>query len=164
MKNIVYIDAQNAHKATEELWWLLDWKKFYMYLQKKFGPVQVKIFFGYMARYENLYKKIKDDGYEIVFKQVAEKADGSIKGNVDIDITMHVMEDLLLWRLVGAVVVTGDADFNSLISRLRDEGKLLRLIVPNNHKTSRYLRYAAGNNFQHFGQFRHIVEKQRDSC
>jgi hypothetical protein len=36
MKNIAYTDTQNAHKATEELGWLIDWEKFYGYLQKKF--------------------------------------------------------------------------------------------------------------------------------
>jgi hypothetical protein len=42
---VVYIDAQNVHKSIQELGWIISREMFYGYLQKKFAPVTVKIFF-----------------------------------------------------------------------------------------------------------------------
>lgn len=44
---IVYIDSQNIHKSTLDLWWIIDWEKFYGYLKRKFEVDKIKIFFWY---------------------------------------------------------------------------------------------------------------------
>ena len=42
---VVYIDAQNIHKATQDIGWKIDWELFFLYMKRKFEVVEVKIFF-----------------------------------------------------------------------------------------------------------------------
>jgi uncharacterized LabA/DUF88 family protein len=160
MSKIAYIDAQNVHKAIEELWWILDWWLFYVYLQEKFQIDICKIFIGYVPKYESLYAYLYTLWYVLVFKKVSQKYDGTIKWNVDVDLTMHVMEDLLTGVLEKWYIISGDSDYNTLIERLRNEFKLGRLIVPNLDKTSSYLRHSAGNNIQSLQDLKHRIKKE----
>jgi len=58
-------------------------------------------------------------GYEIIFKEVSIHSDGSIKGNVDIDVAIKAMNDSAGELLHEAYLVTTDSDFNSLIYEFR---------------------------------------------
>lgn len=42
-----------------------------------------------------------------------------------------------------AIIVTGDSDFSCLVKYLYDQKKLLKLIVPNKHKYSLFLKKTA---------------------
>ena len=92
--NIFYIDMQNIHRATQEMGWLIDWELFYEYLQKKFSPDKIIMFVGYIQKYQHLYDKLIKIGYEMNFKEVLVRQDGSIKGDVDIDIAIQAMKDI----------------------------------------------------------------------
>ncbi|MDR2411423.1 MAG: hypothetical protein LBD88_02320 [Candidatus Peribacteria bacterium] len=56
---IIYIDAQNIHKSTQEVGWTIDWEAFLLYVKRKFAIDKAKIFFGYLFKYETLYKQLR---------------------------------------------------------------------------------------------------------
>ena len=160
---IVYIDTQNVHKSIQNLGWTIDWWLFYLYLQEKFSPDCIKMFMGYIPQLEHLYTQMKTIGYTVIFKQTAKREDWTIKGNIDIDLTMHVMEDMLVWGLISAYIVSGDGDYNTLVARLNTEKKLWRLLVPNINKTTSQLRHASWSNIQSLVDLRHLVSKKESS-
>ncbi len=160
---IVYIDAQNIHKGTKDLWWTIDRELFFLYMHKKFDVDEIKIFLWYIKNLASFYKKLQDIWYKIVFKQTMIREDWTIKWNVDVDLTMSVMDDLHTWLLSSTYIVSWDGDFNTLIQRLVEEKKLWRLIVPTIDKTSSQLRRASGSNIQALLDLKHLLSKKRDN-
>jgi len=63
---------------------------------------------------------------------------GRIKGNVDADLVLQAMIDYPNYNK--AVIVSGDGDFYCLVNYLRNKGKLLKLMVPDNSRFSSLLR------------------------
>ena len=63
---------------------------------------------------------------------------GKIKGNVDADLVLQAMIDYPNYNK--AVIVSGDGDFYCLVNYLRNKGKLLKLMVPDNSRFSSLLR------------------------
>ncbi len=107
---IVYIDAQNIHKSTQDVWWNIDRWSFFLYLQRKFLTDEIKIFFGYIPKHQTLYDHLTNIWYKIVFKETLTLPNGDIKWNVDIDIAIEYLLDLCEWWLKQAYLVTGDGD------------------------------------------------------
>jgi len=160
---IMYIDAQNVHRSTQDVWWIIDWSLFYDYVQHKFGPVVVKIFFWYIARYETLYSQLRKIGYEVVFKETMILPNGEIKGNVDIDIAIITMLDLCEQWLVTAYLVTWDGDYNTLVHLLRERWVLGRVLIPHRDKASKLLKKAAWPDIQVLEDIRYFIEKKNSA-
>ncbi len=158
---IVYIDTQNIHKSIQEMWWLIDWWLFYQYLQKKFLPDKVIMFIGYIQKYNHFYQKLKNIWYTIVFKEVLVRENGSIKWDVDIDIAIQAMKDMYKEHIKGVYLVSGDADYNSLIYERIKEWIFEKLIVPRLDKTLYILRKASGSKLQPLTDIRHLIEKKQ---
>jgi uncharacterized LabA/DUF88 family protein len=157
---IVYIDAQNIHKATQDIGWTIDRVLFFNYLKGKFELDTVKIFFWYIAKYETLYSTLRRAGYELVFKETLILPNGDIKGNVDIDISIHVLLDLLEWWMSQAYLVTGDGDYNTLVDLLRQRNALWRVLIPHRDKASKLLKKSAGPHIQILQDLKYLIEKK----
>ncbi len=160
MKNIVYIDAQNVHKSTQDIGWIVDWQKLYEYLQRKLITPQVKIFFWYVAKYEYLYRELRWYGYEIIFKETLILPNGDIKWNVDIDIAICVLLDIFEWWLERACLVTWDGDYNALVDLLKARDKFGRVFIPHPKKASKLLKKSAGPHIQTLEDIRYFIEKR----
>lgn len=157
---IVYIDAQNIHKSTQDIWWQVDWWLFLEYLHRKFDISEAKIFFWYVARYERLYTHMRDIGYTVVFKETLTLPNGDIKWNVDIDIAIQVLLDLLEGELSSAYLVTGDGDYNTLVDLLKKRNKLWRVLIPHRDKASKLLKKSAWPDVQVLEDIRYFIEKK----
>ncbi len=122
----------------------MDWRKFRIWLQEKYGVTHAFMFIGYMAENESLYELMHDHGYLIVLKPTLEiKADNAsssdsehkedqkpvIKGNIDADLVLYAMKEYRNYDK--AVIVSGDGDFFGLIEYLAAQKKLLKLFTPN---------------------------------
>lgn len=158
---IVYIDMQNVHKSTEDMWWIIDWQLFYDYLTEKIQPEKIVIFIGYIQRYKHFYNRLQNIWYTLNFKEVLVRPDGSIKGDVDIDIAIQAMKDID--KLSLAYIVTWDADYNTLIDEWQSRWKFWKLFVPRLEKTLYILRKSAGTKLQTLTDIRHKIQKQKDS-
>lgn len=138
--NYAFIDSQNLNLGVQKIGWKMDWRKFRIWLQEKYGVTHAYMFIGYMAENESLYELMHEHGYLIVLKPTLEiKADltdeerkddkPTVKGNIDADLVLHAMKELRNYNK--AVIVSGDGDFFGLIEYLAQQKKLLKILTPN---------------------------------
>jgi len=136
--NYAFIDSQNLNLGVKSQGWKLDFKRFRIFLREKYFVSKAFLFIGYIPTNQNLYTKLQEDGYILVFKPVLEtKIKGKmakIKGNVDAELVLHAMIELPNYQK--AIIVSGDGDFHCLIKYLLSKKKLFKIIVPNKKYSS----------------------------
>ena len=136
-----FLDVQNISAAAARMRWKTDWYLIRQWLSERFGVSRAIMFFGYLPEQENMYRYVRECGFETVFKQVQELPDGGYKANVDAEIVLHAMAEYPNYS--GAVLVSGDGDFSCLVRYLKERGKLAAVVAPNSRSVSRFLREAA---------------------
>lgn len=149
MENYAFIDSQNLNLGIKARGWILDFKRFRIYLRDKHGVSKAFLFLGYVVGNQTLYTELQEAGYIIVWKPTLEfKKEGKtyIKGNVDGELILHSMIEYPNYKK--AVIVSGDGDFHCLIEYLISKDKLHCLCVPNQFRFSSLLR-----KFRRFMQF-----------
>lgn len=138
--NYAFIDSQNLNLGIQKLGWKLDYRRFRVYLQEKYGVKKAYLFIGYMPRHASLYRSLENFGYNLVFKPIVENHDGRIKGNIDAELVLEAMIEFQNYNQ--AIIVTGDGDFYCLVKYLIAQKKFMRLIVPDRYHYSVLLRAA----------------------
>jgi uncharacterized LabA/DUF88 family protein len=136
--NYAFIDSQNLNLSIRDLGWVLDFKRFRIYLEDKYAITKAFIFIGYVPTNQSLYVSLQKDGYILIFKPTLQLPDGKVKGNIDAEMVLHAMIEYPNYDK--ALIVTGDGDFYCLVEYLKKQKKLLRLMVPNQRKYSSLLR------------------------
>jgi uncharacterized LabA/DUF88 family protein len=121
----------------------------------------IKIFFGYVKKYETLYKQLRSYWYKVVFKQTMVLPNGEIKWNVDVDIAIDCVLDLTEWWLDLGYLVTWDGDYNTLVDLLRKRKSLWRVLIPHRTKASKLLKKSAWSNVQVLEDIRYFIEKKK---
>ncbi|MCL5409724.1 MAG: NYN domain-containing protein, partial [Patescibacteria group bacterium] len=119
--------------------WKLDFKKFRKYLTDKFRVDEAFLCIGYIKQNESLYKKLRSDGYKLIFKPTVKDHQGKSKGNVDAELVLHAAA-IQFSNYNKAVIVSGDGDFYCLHEYLEKDHKLLRIIIPNSKSESSLLK------------------------
>ena len=77
-------------------------------------------------RRQRLIDALSFQGYRVVSKPVRERVDGSIKANMDIEMTLEILS---MAELVDEVIiVTGDGDFCALVDFLSKKGKRIVIV------------------------------------
>jgi uncharacterized LabA/DUF88 family protein len=153
-----FIDSQNLNYGTsKDLFnkngrkiysgWKLDFHKFRIYLKNKFRVSRAFLFIGYVPENTKMYQRLKDFGYELVYKPTTKDRDGKPKGNVDAELVLHAAA-IEFDKYDKAVVVSGDGDFRCLYEFLIEKKKLARIIIPNLKNQSSLLK-----NFQSYKTF-----------
>jgi uncharacterized LabA/DUF88 family protein len=132
-----FVDAQNVTYGVSATHWKLDWGKFRLFLRNKYGVKKAFLFIGYIESNADLYKRLQEQGFILIFKNVLEIQDGdtvTYKGNVDAELVLHTMIEYPNYDK--AVVVTGDGDFFCLIEYLEENDKLKKIVTPNRRYSS----------------------------
>ncbi len=137
-KNYAFIDSQNVHLSIQNQGWNLDYARFRKYLLDKYQVEKAFLFIGYIPQNQRLYSGLQKDGFLLIFKPTLQTPSGTIKGNVDAELVLHSMIEYESYDK--ALIVTGDGDFFCLVDYLRSQGKLLKLMVPNQRKFSSLYR------------------------
>lgn len=130
--NCAYIDGANLHKGIASLGWQLDYARFRVWLKDKYGVETAYLFIGLIPDKKDLYTRLQEAGYVLVYKQVTYDGTGKPKGNCDADLVLKVVRDFYETRFGQAVVVTSDGDYAGLISFLIEKEALCSLISPSN--------------------------------
>ena len=136
--NYAFIDSQNLNLSIREQGWILNFRKFRLYLTRKYDVTKAFIFIGYVYENQSLYINLQKDGYILVFKPTMRLPNGGAKGNVDAELVLHTMIEY--GNYDKALIVTGDGDFYCLVEYLVKTGKLLKLMIPNKDKFSSLFR------------------------
>ena len=141
--NYAFIDSQNLNLSIRSQGWVLDFKRFRIYLSDKHNITKAFLFIGYVNTNQNLYISLQEDGYILVFKPTLFLPKGGVKGNVDAELVLHAMIERPNYDK--ALIVSGDGDFYCLIEYLKKHDKLLKLMVPNINRYSSLLRKFASD-------------------
>ncbi|MFZ3043824.1 MAG: NYN domain-containing protein [Minisyncoccia bacterium] len=137
--NYAFIDSQNLNLAIRGLGWILDFRRFRVYLREKYGVTEAFLFIGYIEGNTDLYTSLQTAGFICIFKPTLEYKDGTTKGNCDAELVLQAMIEYPNYDK--AVIVTGDGDFYCLAKYLVEKGKFEVLIVPNKLKFSALLKF-----------------------
>jgi len=134
-----FIDGQNLHVGLDKQGWTLDYGAFRRYLKDKFQVRKAFYFIGFVDTNAALYEHLQREGYILVFKPTL-VVGGLRKGNVDAELVLHAMIEYENYDQ--AIIVTGDGDFHCLVAHLKKEGKLRKLVVPDDQRySSLYRKY-----------------------
>ena len=129
-KNAAYIDGANLHNGAKSLPWHFDYKRFRVWLREKYSVEQAYLFIGMMPKYAELYTKLQEQGYTLVFKDVIYDGNGKAKGNCDADLVVAAMRDAYENIFDTAILVSSDGDYAPLVKFLLTKEKILRIISP----------------------------------
>lgn len=77
-------------------------------------------------RRQRLIDALSFQGYRVVAKPVRERVDGSVKANMDIEITLEILS--MAEYLEHVILITGDGDFVALVDWLSKRGKRITVI------------------------------------
>jgi len=67
--NHAYIDAANLYRGTKSLGWELDYVRFRIWLKEQHCVTHAYIFIGYITKNDELYKKLRNARYCLIFKE-----------------------------------------------------------------------------------------------
>lgn len=129
-RNVAYIDGANLHNGVKSLLWSFDYKRFRVWLREKYSVEQAYLFIGMMPKYAELYTKLQEQGYTLVFKDVIYDSSGKAKGNCDADIVVAAMQDAYENKFDNALLVSSDGDYAPLVKFLIEKGKMKMVISP----------------------------------
>ncbi len=138
VKNYAFIDSQNLNLSIQENGWKLDFARFRVWLRDKYRVEKAFLFIGYIEGNADLYKALQEMGYICIFKPTLKYKDGRTKGNCDAELVLQAMVEFRFYKK--AVVVTGDGDFHCLVDHLIKQGKLCKLLIPNENSYSALLK------------------------
>lgn len=139
MNSNAYIDGANLHKGVGNLKWQLDYKKFRVWLSDKYKVKNAYLFIGFISKNKNLYLKLQEVGYILVYKEITYDGMGKIKGNCDADLVLKTITDYYEKKFNNAVIVASDGDYAGLVSFLKERNVLQMVVSPSN-KCSYLLR------------------------
>jgi uncharacterized LabA/DUF88 family protein len=137
--NYAFIDSQNLNLAIREQGWVLDFKRFRVYLAEKYGVTKAFLFIGFVEGNTALYTSLQEAGFICVFKPTLKYLDGKTKGNCDAELVLQSMIEYSNYQK--ALIVTGDGDFYCLAKYLLEKDKLLSILIPNRLKFSALLKF-----------------------
>lgn len=157
--NYAFIDSQNVYLSIRSQRWSLDWRRFRVYLQEKYGVTKAFLFIGYIEGNNALYTRLQEAGFLCVFKPTLQYRDGSTKGNCDAELVLQAMIDYEQYDK--AIIVTGDGDFYCLVKYLQDNGKLEKVLVPNEEKYSALLKRFAKKQIAFMNGLRRKLEYKK---
>ncbi len=131
-KNTAFIDGQNLYLGTKENGWAIDHARFRVYLLEKYKIIEAYYFLGFIsADEEDLYDKLKQAGFVLLFREHSSVLRGYKKGNVDSDVIFEIMRKFADTELIGKVfLVSGDGDYKKLIDYLIIKGKFGKILFP----------------------------------
>lgn len=138
LEHYAFIDCQNVYQELKRVGWVIDWKKFRIYLTDKYRVKKAFIFIGFIEENKKFYNFLKRSGYELVFKPTVVSRENEIKGNCDAELVLHSMIEFENYRK--AVIISGDGDFACLVEYLHKKDKLKKLLVPSRVNFSSLLR------------------------
>ena len=139
-KNLAYIDGQNLYMATSknQVPWDIDLVRFRIYLDRKYNVKTAYYFLGYVQdENQDLYEKIQNAGFILVFRKHNSLMLGTKKGNVDSDIIFSVMKKLYKKEdFDNIVLVSGDGDYKMLVDFLIEENRFEKILFPERKRRS----------------------------
>lgn len=136
--NQAFVDGQNIYMNAKSHGWAVDFARFRVYLKEKYKVEKAYYFIGAVDEVnQDLYERIQESGFILVFREHNKSMIGKKKGNVDTDIVFTVMSKVIDDnKLYKVVLVSGDGDYYKMVKYLIDKDRMLKVLSPNRRSTS----------------------------
>lgn len=128
-----FIDGQNLFQGISRA---IDYKRFRTYLREKYNVTLAYYFLWFRGNENNLYMKLQEAGFILIFNSKWENLKSNKKWNVDTNIVFTVMKRLLEWELDSIVLVSWDWDYKMLVDYLIEKWRFTKLLAPNHRFAS----------------------------
>lgn len=159
MRAYAFIDASNIIYGARTEGWLIDQKKLFDYLKRKFGCSRAFFYFGKddaNKEQGKFLKKLESFGFTLRVKQIKRYGKRQ-KANCDVDLTLDMV--VMKEKYDQAIVLTGDGDFLPLFEFLKEQKKEITIIAfPKS--TARELKRFAGGKFIGLTNERYLLERK----
>lgn len=157
--NIALIDGQNLHLGTKTDGWILDHKKFKVYLSDKYGVKEAHYFMGYLKHeYNDLYISLQKSGYLLHHREYHEYATSQKKGNVDSNIIFFAMRLLVEQENFDKLVlVSGDGDYFDLVKYFIKKQKFEKILFPSRNSRSLLYKKVSTTHFDYLYKCRQKI-------
>ncbi len=109
--NYAFIDGANLYMGIASLGWELEYSRFRTWLTDKYGITRAYLFIGLVPKYKELYTKLQEAGFTLVFKETTQDGEGNIKGNCDAELVLAAMRGYYEKEFKEAVLVSSDEEF-----------------------------------------------------
>lgn len=113
--------------------WRLNYRRFRVWLRDKYGVTQAYLFIGLIPKYKDVYTRLQEAGFTLVFKETTYDGEGKAKGNCDADLVLKVVVDYYERHFDKAVLISSDGDYAGLVNFLKEKRVLQALVSPSNH-------------------------------
>lgn len=157
--NVAYIDGANLHKGIKTFEWKFNYGRFRVWLKEKYNVEQAYLFLGLIPKYKDLYTKLQEQGYTLVFKEVVFDGEGKAKGNCDADIVVHAMQNAYENKFEKAILVTSDGDYSPLIKFLKEKDKIKCILSPYDTKKCSILLKRIGVKISYISDQQNILKE-----
>ena len=140
--NQAFVDGQNLYMNTKASKWVVDLKKFRVYLRDQYHIDKAYYFLGAVdENNQSLYELVQEAGFILTFREHSQAMVGKKKGNVDTDIVFTIMAKIAeKEKFNNIVLVSGDGDYYKMVKYLIEKGRFCKLLSPNRHSTSTLYR------------------------
>lgn len=140
--NQAFIDGQNLHFNTITNNWMVNLKRFRIYLQERYNVTNAYYFLGaFREDNQKLYRAVQKAGFILVFREHTQDMIGKKKGNVDTDIVFMVMSKIAdNEKFDNVILVSGDGDYFRMVKYLVNRHRFAKLLAPNKCSTSSLYR------------------------
>ncbi len=128
--NSAFIDGANLFCGIKDSGWILDYRKFRIWLLEKYSVKKAYLFIGFVKKYEFLYRNLKNIGYILIFKETVSTKDGKIKGNCDADLVLSAAQGAYENLYDRVILVSSDGDYVSLVKFLVKRNKFKIILSP----------------------------------
>lgn len=161
MRTYTFIDASNIIYGAKAEGWLIDQKKLYTLLKKRFKSSKAFFYYGKDSknpRKEKFLKKLKSFGYILRVKEIKRFGKKS-KANCDVDLTMDML--ILTKEYKRAIVLTGDGDFATLFKYLIHKKRKEIIVISSPKRTAKEIKSIIGDKHIDFGSLKYLLEYKK---
>ena len=158
--NFAYIDGANLYMGVSRAEWVLDYARFRVWLREKHGVAHAYLFLGLVPKYKDLYTKLQEAGFTLVFKETIYEP----KGNCDADLVLHAVRDVFESDVERAVLVSSDGDYASTVKFLDERKKFEAIISPHSKEKCSILLKRTNVPITYLNDIRPFVESHKEKA
>lgn len=163
--NHAYIDGANLYRGVLSSGWVLDYKRFRVWLLEKYSIRAAYLFLGLIPKYKELYTYLQECGFTLVFKEVVYDGDGQPKGNCDADLVLHATRNTYENKFDHALLVASDGDYAGLVAFLLEKQRFFVILSPHPKDTCSILLKRTGAKIAYINDQRsHLALVQKEKA
>jgi len=162
MNNSAFVDSQNLYLGTKADGWLVDHKRFCIFLRENYNCDEIYLFIGNIRdEHSKMYIELQRAGYILVFREHANSAVSEKKGNIDTDLVFELMRQYAEEKIAKKfLIVSGDGDYFKTVRHLVHKGRFVKILLPNRKFASSLYKKLGSEYYDFMSNIRSYVEYQ----